>query len=140
MNQLEKAIILATEAHAGQTTKDGLPYIIHPLHLMTHMETESEMIVAVLHDVVEDTAISLEDLAAVGFSDAVLAAVSLLTHDDPDVAYDEYVAALKHNLLARKVKLADLTHNMDVRRLPAVGEREAKRLKRYRQAWEMLTS
>jgi (p)ppGpp synthase/HD superfamily hydrolase len=107
MHLVEKAIALAVEAHAGEVDKQGKPYILHPLHLMMQMETAEEMITAVLHDVVEDTPTTLEDLRQQGFPEAVLEALALLTHDTASTSYKEYVAAVKPNPLARKVKLAD---------------------------------
>ncbi len=138
MDLIEKAIALAVEAHAGEVDKQGKPYILHPLHLMMQMETAEEMITAVLHDVVEDTALTLEDLRQQGFPEAVLEALALLTHDTASTSYEEYVAAIKPNPLACKVKLADLAHNMDVRRLPEMGMKDYGRLEKYRRAWDML--
>ena len=138
MDLVEKAISLAVEAHAGEVDKQGKPYILHPLHLMMQMETAEEMITAVLHDVVEDTALTLEDLRQQGFPEAVLEALALLTHDTASTSYEEYVAAIKPNPLACKVKLADLAHNMDVRRLPEMGMKDYGRLEKYRRAWDML--
>ena len=140
MNLLEKAIALAVEAHAGMVDKQGKPYILHPLHLMMQMETAEEMITAVLHDVIEDTRITLADLRQQGFPQVILEALTLLTHDTATTSYEDYVAAIKPNSLARKVKLADLTHNMDVRRLPTMKEKDYGRLQKYRRAWNTLTS
>ena len=134
---LEKAIAVAVEAHGGQAAKDGRPYILHPLHLMLQMETEVEMMTAVLHDVVEDTAVTFADLAAMGFPEEVLAALRLLTHE-PGVPYEAYVAAIKPHPLARRVKLADLEHNMDSRRNPHLQPKDLVRLEKYHLAWEML--
>ncbi len=139
-NLLEKAIAVALEAHAGVLTRSGRPYIIHPLRLMNQMETEEEMIAAVLHDVVEDSPITLDDLAKIGFSQRVLDALALLTHNKKTTTYEDYILALKANMLARKIKLADLVHNMDVRRLPnPINQRDLDRLKKYRRAWKILT-
>lgn len=140
MSLLEIAIRIALEAHAGETDKAGRPYILHPLTLMLQMTTEEAMIVAVLHDVVEDSDVTLDDMARAGFGEDVLAALALLTHDTAAVAYDDYIAALAANSLARVVKLADLAHNMDMRRLPAeVTLKDWGRLAKYRQAWEYLS-
>lgn len=143
MSLIETALRIALDAHAGQEDKAGRPYILHPLTLMLQMDTEEEMIVAVLHDVVEDSAVTFDDLAAAGFSTDVLAALALLTHSTSDVAYDDYIAALLANdtpahRLARKVKRADLAHNMDVRRLPEVTLADLGRLSKYRRAWAAL--
>lgn len=141
MSQLEKAIRIALEAHAGETDKAGRPYILHPLRLMLQMETDEEMMTAVLHDVVEDSNVTFDDLRREGFPEPVLAALQLLTHDRSRVGYEDYVAAIKPNPLARKVKLADLAHNMDLRRLPAqITVLDFGRLAKYRLAWETLTT
>ncbi|GAB4265087.1 MAG: HD domain-containing protein [Candidatus Promineifilaceae bacterium] len=134
---VDKAIAIAVQGHAGQTDKAGRPYILHPLHLMMQMNSNEEMITAVLHDVVEDTNITLDDLAKEGFPPEVLEALSLLTHDD-GTPYDDYVARLKHHPLARRVKIADLEHNMDVRRLNTMGEKDLQRLQKYQHAWRFL--
>jgi (p)ppGpp synthase/HD superfamily hydrolase len=138
MHLLEACIGVALEAHVDQTGKDGRPYILHPLHLMLQMDTDEEMMVAVLHDVIEDSGLTPTHLASLGLPDTVLEAVSLLTHDD-SLDYESYVQRLKANPLARKVKLADLAHNMDLLRLPEVGAKDLVRLQRYRRAWDILT-
>lgn len=141
MNALvEKAITLATAAHAGHVDRYGQPYILHPLHLMAQMETPEERMTAVLHDVVEDTEMTLAELQAEGFPPEVVRAVGLLTHEKERVPYDVYVANLKPNPLARKVKLADLEHNMDIRRLPELGPKDWERLQKYHRAWLFLTT
>ena len=140
MNLLEQAIKVAVEAHAGETDKAGFPYMLHPLHLMLQMDTEVEMMTAVLHDVIEDTSVTLDDLAQQGFPDEVLTALQYLTHNTATTSYEDYITALKSNPLARKVKLADLAHNMDIRRLPVpLTMKDHGRLDRYRQAWAQLT-
>ncbi len=107
-----KAIRIAFRAHAGTLDASGIPYILHPVHLAEQMEDEYSTIAALLHDVVEDTHVTLEDLRRDGFPEEVLAAVDLLTHRE-GVPYLEYVAAIKENPIAKAVKLADLRHNMD---------------------------
>ena len=140
MNQLELAIEVALRAHAGQQDKSGGPYILHPLHLMMQMDREEAQITAVLHDVVEDSSVTLADLAELGFSPAVLTAVDLLTHKKGQ-PYADYIQELKHNDLARQVKLADLTHNMDMERLPSpLTDRDHERIAEYLRAWETLTT
>ena len=136
---LDKAIALATAAHAGQVDRYGQPYILHPLHLMAQMETAEEKMVAILHDVVEDTPVTLAELQAEGFPPEVLTAVALLTHEPDSVPYVVYVADLKPDPLARKVKLADLAHNMDIRRLPELRLQDWERLQKYHRAWLFLT-
>ncbi len=137
MTLLERAIQIAVNAHAGQQGKDGSPYILHPLRLMMNMASEDEKIVAVLHDVVEDTNISFEDLREEGFSKHVIEALQLLTHESA-VPYETYVEHLKSNPIAKAVKLADLEDNSDIRRLSGIEETDLQRLKKYHRAWMIL--
>ena len=132
-----KAIKLAYEAHQGQYDKSGLPYIFHPFHLAEQMDTEETVTAALLHDVMEDTDITLEELQKMGFPDSVTDALSLLTHD-PSMPYLEYVKRLKNNPIARSVKLADLIHNSDLSRLSVVTEEDLERVEKYRQALNLL--
>ena len=132
-----KALRLAYEAHAGQFDKSGVPYVFHPLHLAEQMEDEESIIAALLHDVVEDTAYSLADLKAMGFPDKALEAVALLTHD-PAEPYLSYVARVKENPIARRVKLADLRHNSDLSRIRQVTERDLERVEKYAAAIRLL--
>ena len=134
---LEKAILLAVQAHQGQRQKDGSPYILHPLHLMAQLDDPAAQMVAVLHDVVEDTAVTMADLVALGLPEAVIAALQLLTHDEA-MPYELYIQQIADNPLARQVKLADLTHNMDIRRLPVVTAKDRVRLQKYHQSWQFL--
>ena len=136
-NLTNKAMRIAYNAHNGQLDKSDVPDIFHPFHLAEQMKTEHEVIVALLHDVVEDTDVTLEELAAEGFPRDVLEAVRLLTHDR-SVPYMEYIAGLKDNALAKKVKMADLLHNSDVTRLEGIDEEAGKRLKKYGAALQML--
>ncbi len=137
MATLEDAIALAVQAHHGQRQLNGQPYILHPLRVMMHMASEEAMIAAVLHDVVEDTPVTLEDLRAAGYSSRVVEVVDLLTRRDGE-SYEAFIERIKPHPLARQVKLADLLDNMDVRRLPEIREQDVERLRRYRQAWEVL--
>lgn len=107
----KQAMLLAYSAHHGQLDKSGVPYILHPVHLAEQMDDEISCCVALLHDTVEDTDVTLEDLAKI-FPAAVVDAVSLLTHRE-GVPYFDYVRAIKANPVAVKVKLADLAHNGD---------------------------
>lgn len=111
----ERAMRLAYRAHNGQVDKAGVPYIFHPIHLAEQMTTEACVCVALLHDVVEDSDVTIEDIAAL-FPAEVTEAVRLLTHDE-NVPYLDYIRALRANPLARTVKLADLAHNSDESRL-----------------------
>lgn len=139
MTLLEKAIAVAVEAHAGVRDRSGQPYILHPLHVMMEMDSEEARMTAVLHDVVEDSEKTLEELAAMGFPATVLEALALLTHEKETEEYAAYIERLQGNPLARQVKLADLKHNMDLRRLPLpLTERDWQRLQEYRHAWRIL--
>ncbi|MDC0713890.1 GTP pyrophosphokinase [Stigmatella sp. ncwal1] len=137
MPTLEDAIALAVEAHRGQRDKAGQTYILHPLRVMMRLETEAERMAAILHDVVEDTPYTLERLRALGYPDEVLGALDCLTKREGET-YEAFVERIRPHPLARRVKLADLEDNMDVRRLPSVGPKEAERLTRYRAAWSRL--
>lgn len=132
-----KALRLAYEAHAGQFDKSGVPYVFHPLHLAEQMDDEDSIVAALLHDVVEDTACSLADLQAMGFPAGALEAVALLTHD-PAEPYLSYVARVKENPIARRVKLADLRHNSDLSRIDQVTERDLERVEKYAAAIRLL--
>lgn len=133
----KKAVRIAYAAHENQWDRSGIPYIFHPYHLAEQMETEETVIVALLHDVLEDTAITLEDLRREGFSESVLQAVALLTHKK-DVPYMDYIQAIKENETARRVKLADLSHNSDITRLPEVDLWMQQHLEKYKKAMEYL--
>ena len=136
-DKTKKAMKLCYEAHKDQVDKSGLPYVFHPAHVAEQMTDEATTIVALLHDVVEDTDYTLEDLAAEGFGKEILEAVALMTHED-DVPYLDYVAKLKDNPIARAVKLADLAHNSDLSRIGEVDEETRQRLEKYKKAMALL--
>ena len=131
------ALKLCFEAHKDQIDKSGMPYVFHPFHLAEQMTDEKTTIVALLHDVIEDTEYTLEDLRKIGFAEDVLFAISLMTHAD-DVPYMDYVAQIKTNPIAREVKLADLKHNSDMSRLDRIAPKDEERAKKYRKAIELL--
>ena len=131
------ALKLCFAAHKEQTDKSGIPYVFHPFHLAEQMQSEETTIAALLHDVVEDTEYTLQDLAAMGFDPVVIDALALLTHDDA-TPYMDYVRAIKENPIARAVKIADLKHNSDLSRLDAVDEKALQRAEKYRQALALL--
>lgn len=138
MADLNTALAVAAEAHAGQFDRAGKPYVLHPLRLMWEMETETEMIVALLHDVVEDNeAWTLERLTAVGFSQEVVTAVDALSRRS-DESYETFIERIRPNPLAVRVKLADLRDNMNPLRLEKLTERDLERLVKYHQAWQVL--
>lgn len=129
---LSNAIKLATNAHAGQFDKGGMPYILHPLKVMHYLKSDDEELqcIAVLHDVVEDCSVTWEDLEKEGMSVRVMLAVSLLTKIRGQ-SYTEYKNGVKSNNDAIRVKLADLRHNSDIRRLKGVTEKDLARIARY---------
>ena len=142
MKPLEKAIAIAVVAHAGVVDKAGAPYVLHPLRMMLRMETEAEMMAAVLHDVVEDgEGWTLKRLAAEGIPPEVVKAVGFLTKRPAEEAdYEAFIRRAGRNPLARRVKLADLEDNMDLRRIAEPTERDFARLGKYRSAYALLKS
>jgi (p)ppGpp synthase/HD superfamily hydrolase len=114
MSAIEKAILIAVRAHEEQKDKAGAPYILHPLRVMLSMDTEDGMIVAVLHDIVEDTPLKLSDLKEIGFSDEVIDAVDHSTKRTGE-SYDEFIRRVKKSALATAVKLADINDNMNLK-------------------------
>lgn len=133
----KKAMRISFAAHKDDTDKDEVPYVYHPYHVAEQMKTENEVIVALLHDVVEDTDMTIEDLRAEGFSEEVLTALQLLTHGKSK-SYMDYVARIKGNPLATAVKLADLRHNSDLTRLSVVDDKARERVKKYAEAIKLL--
>lgn len=129
-----KAMEIAYKAHHGQVDKSGVPYIFHPIHLAEQMATEEECIVALLHDVVEDTEMTFEQLEK-DFSEAVIQALKLVTRDQKE-DYMQYVE--KINPIAKKVKLADLHHNSDITRLEKMTLIDLKRNEKYEKAIKFL--
>lgn len=131
------ALKLCFHAHKEQTDKSGMPYVFHPFHLAEQMETEEATIVALLHDVVEDTEYTIDDLAAMGFDKAITDALALLTHADT-MEYMDYVRLIKSNPIAKAVKLADLRHNSDLSRLDRIDEKALARKEKYQRAIALL--
>lgn len=135
--KIKQAMKIAYKAHDGQYDKNGYPYIHHPFHLAEQMETEEEIIVALLHDVVEDSKISIKQLKEAGFSDEVITAVSLLTKPK-ETDYFDYIRRISSDPIAKKVKMADLMHNRDLSRLSRVTEKDWQRAKKYEKAYNLL--
>ena len=133
----KKAMKLCFEAHKDQVDKSGLPYVFHPFHVAEQMQDEVTTTVALLHDVVEDTDYTIQDLIDMGFPISVTDALSLLTHDK-SIPYMDYVAAIKENTVARIVKLADLAHNSDLSRLGSLNDESCDRYMKYRKAISLL--
>ena len=132
------AMKLCFETHKDQLDKTGLPYVFHPFHLAEQMDDEISTVCALLHDVVEDSDITFEDLAKMGFSGEIIDVLKLLTHAE-EVPYMDYVREIKKNPTATKVKIADLKHNSDTTRLDVVDEWAIKRNEKYAEALRILT-
>lgn len=137
MNGLTGAIILAAEGHDGQVDKGGNPYIMHPLRLATKCNTDDERIVAILHDIVEDTDITVDDLITLEYPQHLAFAVDCLTRRDGET-YMNFIARIKNNDLATKIKILDIKDNMDLSRIPFPSKEDESRLKRYEKALRIL--
>lgn len=136
---LERAIAIAVQAHQGQRDKAGAPYILHPLRLMMRMQTEAEMIAAVLHDVIEDTEWTPDGLRAEGFGAEIIEAIECLTRR-PEETYDEFIERVKTSEIAWRVKIADLEDNMNISRIETLTPKDLERLEKYHRAWRALNS
>ena len=139
MSDLDRAIFIAVQAHAGQVDKAGQSYILHPLRLMLKFNSADEMMVAVLHDVVEDSSITLDELRASGFSDVVVDAIASLTKKSGE-SYEDFILRVSRNELARKVKIEDVKDNLDLTRLHKITDKDMLRIQKYHSALEMLIS
>ena len=139
MSTLERAIEIAREAHKGQLDKAGCEYIGHPLRVMAAGRSPEEKIAGVLHDVVEDSDWTFEQLEAEGFPSSVIEALRCVTKLSEDEPYEKFIARVKTNPLAVAVKINDLSDNMDIRRLPYISDKDIKRLKKYLKAYKQLT-
>ncbi len=135
----KKALKICFEAHKDQSDKAGMPYVFHPFHLAEQMPDEETVICALLHDVIEDTDITLQDLQNMGFPTAVTDALALLTHDD-ETDYMEYIRSITKNPIAKVVKIADLKHNSDLSRLNTIDEKAIRRSEKYKKAIVLLTT
>ena len=138
-SQSEKAYEIAKKAHLGQVDKAGEDYIKHPEKVASFVKTDEEKAVAYLHDVIEDTELTLEDLYEYGLSKEVIEAVDIITKKRGE-DYQSYLNSVKKNKLARAVKLADLRHNSDLTRLIKVTEKDIKRKEKYQKAIDFLNS
>jgi (p)ppGpp synthase/HD superfamily hydrolase len=137
MSTLTKAIVLAAKNHEGQKDKAGNPYIFHPIRLMLKGITEDEQIVAVLHDTIEDTELTLDDLRNEGFSSEIVEAVDSLSRRKNET-YEEFIYRIKKNPLARRVKVYDLQDNMNLSRIKKPTVKDRDRLKKYSKALDVL--
>lgn len=129
---LAKMLLIATNAHAGQFDRGGTPYILHPLKVMHYLKTDDEELqcIALGHDVIEDTEVTYKDLREAGISDRVINGIDALTKR-PGETYEEYKDRVFENRDAMKVKLCDLRHNTDIRRLKGVREKDLERMAKY---------
>lgn len=133
----KKAMILMYKVHQNQRDRGGIPYVFHPWHVAEQMDDENSTTVALLHDVVEDGAVSLDHLRGAGFAEEIIEALELLTRHKGQNYFD-YIEKLAPNPLARRVKLADLAHNQDVSRLDEVDAAARRRIKKYQKAQRYL--
>jgi len=133
MNQLSKAIIIATKAHDGQIDKAGKPYILHPLRVMMNVESMDAKIVAVLHDIIEDTNLTIYDLVVEGFSNEIIDAIECLTKRENE-DYIDFIRRCKTNNIAKLVKLADIEDNRNLSRIENPTEEDYERNRKYKEA------
>ncbi len=138
MPTLEDAISLAAKAHRGRKDKAGAAYILHPPRIMLRMRSKEERIVAVLHDVIEDSKYTLEDLRKAGYSPKILRSLDCLRKHKGE-EYEEFIKRAKGNSLARRIKIADIQDNLDLARIRNLRERDFVRIKKYRRALSALT-
>ena len=135
---LELALSIATGAHKGQFDKAGVDYIEHPIYVASQVDTEEEKAVALLHDVIEDSPFTAEELLLAGLPETVVTAVQILSKKKGQ-DYQTYLENVKSNPLARIVKLADLKHNSDLSRLSSVTDKDLERLEKYKKAIDYLS-
>ena len=137
MKLIETSLQIALQAYAGKTDKAGREYILHPLRVMAKMKTDLEMSAALLHDVIEDSDITAEQLLAEGIPAEVVEAVRYLSKNEQE-DYMDFAARVKQNPLAAKVKIADIEDNIDILRLAALDEHDLARVRKYHSAWHLL--
>ena len=137
-SMVDLALSIARQAHEGQLDKAGVDYIKHPIYVASQVETEEEKAVALLHDVLEDSSVTAEELLIAGLPETVVTTVQVLTKQTGQ-DYQTYLQAVKSNPLACRVKLADLKHNSDLSRLTSITEKDRKRLKKYKKAIDFLS-
>ena len=137
MSILDAVIALACRVHAGQVDKSGKPYILHPLRLMLKFETLDEQVVSVLHDVVEDSDVTLDELRQLGLSEHVIRAIDCLSKR-PGEVYEDFIARIRPDELARKVKIEDIRDNLNLTRLPTLEAKDLERIAKYHKALRYL--
>ena len=136
---LSLAIKVATEAHEGQLDKGGNPYILHPQAVAASLDNTENKIVAYLHDVIEDTDVTLDELEKLGFTYRIVNSVRILTKSK-DISYDDYLKSVKKDSNAWHVKMADIRHNMDISRIPEPTAKDFSRIEKYKKALAFLES
>jgi len=139
MNLIETSLQIALQAYAGKTDKAGKTYILHPLRIMAKMETEQEMAVALLHDVIEDSSFTAMDLKKAKIPNTVIEAVQCLTKQDNE-DYQDFIQRTMSNTLAAKVKKADIEDNINVLRLDSLSDNDLERVTKYHKAWLLLNN
>ncbi len=139
MSRYDLALQIATQAHDGQKDKAGKDYIEHPVYVASKFSNEELKIVAILHDVLEDTYVSLADLEKYGFSKSILKAVDVITRK-PNQRYKDYIALVKRDPLASSVKIEDIKHNMDLSRIPKPNRKDISRVNKYKKSLRFLAS
>ena len=137
MSSLDKAILIACQAHTEQVDKAGQPYIMHPLRLILKFDNDIERIVAVLHDVIEDSNTTTDDLYHYGFCKEVIDAINCLSKRD-DEAYDDFILRISKNSLAAKIKIEDLKDNLNLVRINCIGKKDLARVVKYHKALKFL--
>ena len=136
---LQRAIEIALEAHKGALDKGGNPYILHPLRLMLQMDSEEEMVVAILHDVVEDSEKwSFDKLHKEGFSKKIINSLRSVTKENENEDYEKFIDRSVKDKIGRKVKIADISDNLDISRLKEVTDKDILRINKYKKALEKL--
>lgn len=143
MNTVEQSMVdlalsIARQAHEGQLDKAGVDYIEHPIYVVSQVDTEEEKAVALLHDVIEDSSVTAEELLNAGLPETVVTAIQILSKKKGQ-DYQTYLENVKSNPLARVIKLADLKHNSDLSRLPSITAEDRERLKKYKKAIDFLS-
>lgn len=139
MNLIEKSLEIALRAYAGKIDKAGKTYILHPLRIMAKMETEEEMAVALLHDVIEDSELTAEDLLAEGISPEVVNSVQTLTKQKGE-SYEKFVVRVLDDRIACRVKMADIEDNINLLRLKSVTQKDLERVAKYHKAWHLINN
>lgn len=136
-NLLEKALVIATEAHEGQKDKAGAPYIFHPIRVSNRCKTDEERIVAILHDTIEDTDVTPDYLLSEGFPPTIVEAILSVTRNEGE-SYDDFIIRSKQNPIGRQVKIHDLEDNMDITRLSQLTKKDLERLNKYLKSYRTL--